>query len=234
MKININNAVPSLLDTSTITNAIAKDMNDNMTTVKIEKRQSLFPTNNSAFHLTKIPQKNQENTENVRLNIAYNKAKDAARVVRRLEYSYSMRVNILLSKPIFQKNAKIIQKWYRSMRFIKVNTPKVVKLQAFVRGMIIRKAFNDVRDLYERILPFIKEIDKILSRRFVKIFFEKMIPQFGILTLIKLAKIKNNKIINALSKFRKDQILKRERYSLSTIKKKNVVIQKNYLITKQN
>ena len=38
-------------------------MNDNMTTVKIEKRQSLFPTNNSAFHLTKIPQKTQENTE---------------------------------------------------------------------------------------------------------------------------------------------------------------------------
>ena len=37
------------------------------------------------------------------LDYTFNKAKDAARVVRRLEYSYSMRVNILLSKPIFQK-----------------------------------------------------------------------------------------------------------------------------------
>lgn len=39
--------------------------------------------------------------------MAFNKAKDAARVVRRLEYSYSMRVNILLSKPIFQKMRKL-------------------------------------------------------------------------------------------------------------------------------
>ena len=219
----------SILD-KTMKNEMEKNgyiIGEDNNTVRIEKRESLFPTKDGKprgiFTLTKIPQKNDdddENAGNIRLKMAFNKAKDAARVVRRLEYSYSMRVNILLSKPIFQKNAKIIQKWYRSMRFIKVNTPKVVKLQAFVRGMIIRKAFNDVRDLYERILPFIKEIDKILSRRFAKIFFEKMIPQFGILTLIKLAKIKNNKIINALSKFRKDQILKRERYSLSTIKKK--------------
>ena len=195
-------------------------------TVRIEKRESLFPTKDGKprgiFTLTKIPQKSDddENSGNIRLKMAFNKAKDAARVVRRLEYSYSMRVNILLSKPIFQKNAKIIQNWYRSMRFIKINTPKIVKIQAFVRGMMIRKAFKEVRDLYERILPFIKEIDKILSKRFAKIFFNKLIPRFGIHTLIKLAQIRNNKIINALSQFHKKQKTLKDNYSLSTKIKK--------------
>ena len=191
-------------------------------TLRIEKRESLFPTKDGKprgiFTLTKIPQKNDDddNTGNIRLKMAFNKAKDAARVVRRLQYSYSMRVNILLSKPIFQKNAKIIQNWYRSIKFIKINTSKIVKIQAFVRGMMIRKAFNEVRNLYERILPFLYEIDKIISRKFAKLFFDKLIPRFGLRTIIKLAKIKNNKIINALSKFAAKQKIKREIYSLST------------------
>ena len=175
-------------------------------TVRIEKRESLFPTKDgkqrSIFTLTKIPQKTgDENNGNIRLKMAFIKAKDAARVVRRLQYSYSMRVNILLSKPIFQKNAKIIQNWYRSIKFIKINTPKIVKIQAFVRGMMIRKAFKEVRNFYERILPFIYEIDKIISRKFAILLFDKLIPRYGLHTIIKLAKIKNNKIINALSKY---------------------------------
>ena len=175
-------------------------------TVRIEKRESLFPTKDgkqrSIFTLTKIPQKTgDENNGNIRLKMAFIKAKDAARVVRRLQYSYSMRVNILLSKPIFQKNAKIIQNWYRSIKFIKINTPKIVKIQAFVRGMMIRKAFKEVRNFYERILPFIYEIDKIISRKFAILLFDKLIPRYGLHTIIKLAKIKSNKIINALSKY---------------------------------
>ena len=214
----------SILDKN-IQNEMEKNgyiIGEDSNTLRIEKRESLFPTKDGKprgiFTLTKIPQKNDDddNTENIRLKMAFNKAKDAARVVRRLQYSYSMRVNILLSKPIFQKNAKIIQNWYRSIKFIKINTPKIVKIQAFVRGMMIRKAFNEVRNLYERILPFIYEIDKILSRKFAKLFFDKLIPRFGLRTIIKLAKIKNNKIINALSKFAAKQKIKREIYSLST------------------
>ena len=190
-------------------------------TVRIEKRESLFPTKDgkprSIFNLTKIPQKTgDDSNENIRLKMAFNKAKDAARVVRRLQYSYSMRVNILLSKPIFQKNAKIIQNWYRSIKFIKINTPKIIKIQAFVRGMMIRKAFKEVRNLYERILPFIYEIDKIISRKFAILLFDKLIPRYGLHTIIKLTKIKNNKIINALSKYLTNQKLKKDIYSLST------------------
>ena len=218
----------SILDKN-IQNEMEKNgyiIGEDTNTLRIEKRESLFPTKDGKprgiFTLTKIPQKtDDDNTGNIRLKMAFNKAKDAARVVRRLQYSYSMRVNILLSKPIFQKNAKIIQNWYRSIKFIKINTPKIVKIQAFVRGMMIRKAFNEVRNLYERILPFIYEIDKIISRKFAKLFFDKLIPRFGLRTIIKLSKIKNNKIINALSKFATKQKIKREIYSLSTkVKKK--------------
>ena len=213
----------SILDKN-IQNEMEKNgyiIGEDNSTVRIEKRESLFPSKDGKpkgiFTLTKIPQKtDDENLGNIRLKMAFNKAKDAARVVRRLEYSYSMRVNILLSKPIFQKNAKVIQNWYRSMRFIKINTPKIIKIQAFVRGMMIRKAFKEVKNLYSKDLPFIKDIDKILSRRYAKIFFDKIIPRFGIKTLIELAKIKNNKIINALSRFFKKQKIKRENFSAST------------------
>ena len=212
----------SILD-KTVQNEMEKNgyiIGEDNNTVRIEKRESLFPSKDGKpkgiFTLTKIPQKTEENSGNVRLKMAFNKAKDAARVVRRLEYSYSMRVNILLSKPIFQKNAKIIQNWYRSMKFIKINTPKILKIQAFVRGMMIRKAFREVRQIYEKDLPFIKEIDKIISRRYAKIFFDKLIPRFGIRTLIKLSKIRNDKIINALSRFMKKQKYIRETFSLST------------------
>ena len=212
----------SILD-KTVQNEMEKNgyiIGEDNNTVRIEKRESLFPSKDGKpkgiFTLTKIPQKTEENSGNVRLKMAFNKAKDAARVVRRLEYSYSMRVNILLSKPIFQKNAKIIQNWYRSMKFIKINTPKIVKIQAFVRGMMIRKAFREVKRLYEDDLPFIKKIDKIISRRYARIFFDKLIPRFGIKTLIKMSKIENNKIINALTRYYKKQKFMRENFSLST------------------
>ena len=211
---NLNKAVPSLLDTSTITNAIAKDINDN-TTVKIEKRQSLFPTNNTAFHLTKIPQKTQENTENVRLNIAYNKAKDAARVVRRLEYSYSMRISILLSKPVFQKNAKIIQNWWRTLMFIKKNKGKIVNFQRYYRGHLARRAFYDCKKLYFKIIPFISTVDKIISRKCCLLVFNILVPNFAMLKNYNLMKPRIDKINYYLKKFAKNQQYIRE---IKTIK----------------
>ena len=128
--------------------------------VKMDKRESLYSSQDSnpkgTFMLTKIPQKTEENTQNRRLNIAFNKAKDAARVVRRLEYSYSMRVKILLSKPIFQKNAKVIQNWWKTVNLGKKYLPQILKLQAYIRGTMIRKAFKDVKHTYYYKLPFLK------------------------------------------------------------------------------
>ena len=63
------------------------------------------------------------------------------------------------------------------MKFIKLNTPKIIKIEAFVRGMMIRKAFKDVINLYYHYLPFLKIIDKILSRRYAKFFKDKLISK---------------------------------------------------------
>ena len=41
--------------------------------------------------------------------MSYSKAKDAARVVRRLEYSINMTLNMMYSKPIHKK----MQKWFK-------------------------------------------------------------------------------------------------------------------------
>ena len=170
--------------------------------IKIEKRESLFPNENTTFQLTKIPQKTEENTQNRRLNIAFNKAKDAARVVRRLEYSYSMRVNILLSKPIFQKNAKVIQNWWKSVLFIKRNSKKIIKLQAYARGAMIRKAFKECKKRYEYIFPFLKEIDMIISRRKLKIYLDRIVKKYAIKKLIRLAIDKMIMVRNALNRFK--------------------------------
>ena len=216
----------SILDKS-VQNELEKSgciIGEDNNTIIIQKRESLFPSQNNqkGFSLTKIPQKAPDSNENnIRLNIAFNKAKDAARVVRRLEYSYSMRVNIMLSKPIFQKNAKIIQNWWRSIKFIKSNTPKLIKIQAYMRGMLIRKAFKDVCNLYKKQLPFIEAIDKIFSRRSAKFFFDKIIPRYGLLNIINLAKVENQKIIDALKRhYKKQEINKKNNIIFIWIKKK--------------
>ena len=233
-KTNVDTNKGNNLYASIFQNEIEKNgfiIGEDNNTVRIEKRESLFPSRDGkpkgTFTLTKIPQKTDDNTGNIRLKMAFNKAKDAARVVRRLEYSYSMRVNILLSKPIFQKNARIIQNWYRSMKFIKKNTPKIIKIQAFVRGMLIRKAFREVLALYQYYLPFLKVIDKILSRQYAKIFFDKLMSRYGIRILIKLAKIKCKKIINAFKRYHKKMEFLRKNYSVSTKFKKKCVFTRN-------
>ena len=232
-KANIDKKEGDNLYASIFQNEIEKNgfiVGEDNNTVRIEKRESLFPSRDGkpkgTFTLTKIPQKTDDNTGNIRLKMAFNKAKDAARVVRRLEYSYSMRVNILLSKPIFQKNAKIIQNWYRSMKFIKINTPKILKIQAFVRGMMIRKAFFEVFILYKKYLPFLKEIDKNLSRRYAKIFIDKLVSRFGIRFLVKLSKIQCNKIIYALRRYLNRMNFIRHHYSFGTKLKKKCVFTK--------
>ena len=115
------------------------------------------------------------------------------------------------------------------MKFIKLNTPKIIKIEAFVRGMMIRKAFKDVINLYYHYLPFLKIIDKILSRRYAKFFMDKLISKYGIRVLIKLAKIQCYKIINALIAYRRKQNFIRRHLSFGTkFKKKCVYIKTIY------
>ena len=194
------------------------EINNKSNIIKLDRRESLFSSQDSnppgTFVLTKIPEKTEANTQNRRLNIAFNKAKDAARVVRRLEYSYSMRVKILLSKPIFQKNAKIIQNWWKTMVLNKNYKPQIIKMQSYIRGAMIRKAFKEVKHTYLYKIPFLREIDRIISRRKLKIYFDKMVSKFGILKLINVTKNYSDKIQNSLENFKNKKQFMRENHLL--------------------
>ena len=169
--------------------------------------------------LTKMPQKTEENTRNKILNIAFNRAKDAARVIRRLEYSYGMRTNIIFSKQIYQKNAKVIQDWWKNIIFLKKNGKEILKIQAFVRGNMIRKAFKESKNTYFNQLPFLKVVDKILSRRILKIHFDKIVQKYGILKLYNRTLPYVNKVKYALERFRNKMQFLRKFHMFYTPKK---------------
>ena len=208
---------------SSIFDKSISEINNKSNIIKLDRRESLFSSQDSnppgTFVLTKIPEKTEANTQNRRLNIAFNKAKDAARVVRRLEYSYSMRVKILLSKPIFQKNAKIIQNWWKTMVLNKNYKPQIIKIQSYIRGAMIRKAFKEAKHTYLYKIPFLREIDRIISRRKRKIYFDKMVKKFGILKLLNITKSYSDKIENSLENFRNRKQFMRENHLLYFPKK---------------
>ena len=210
--------------TSLLDKSISYLNNNDSNLLKLEKRESLFSSQDisppmGTFVLTKIPEKTEENTNNRRLNIAFNKATDAARVVRRLEYSYSMRINLLLSKPIFQKKAKVIQNWWKDVTFSKKNIKQVLKLQAYVRGAMIRKAFKEVKHTYLYKIPFLREIDRIVSRRKLKIYLDKLAAKYGILKLLNITKPYSDRIGRALQNFKNKKKFFRENHLLFCPKK---------------
>ena len=169
--------------------------------------------------LTKMPQKTEENTRNKILNIAFNRAKDAARVIRRLEYSYSMRTNIIFAKQIYQKKAKVIQDWWKNMVFFKKNKKEIIKLQAFIRGCMIRKGFKEAKNTYFNQLPFLKAVDKVITRRKIKIYFDKIIQKHGLLKLLNETMPYFNKINFALQRFKNKMQFKRKYHMFFTPKK---------------
>ena len=169
--------------------------------------------------LTKMPQKTEENTRNKILNIAFNRAKDAARVIRRLEYSYGMRTNIIFSQQVFQKNAKVIQDWWKNVLFFKKNRKEIIKIQAFIRGNMIRKAFEESKNIYFNQLPFLKVVDRVFSRRKLKIFFDKIVQKHGILKLLNRTMPYLDKVKYALERFKNKMQFKRKFHMFYTPKK---------------
>ena len=209
LSMDYDSQLTSLLDKSNMSDSIKG---------KGDRRATIIQSKGN-FILTKIPQQTEENTQNKLLNIAFNKAKNAARVIRRLEYSYSMRVNILLNKPFFQNNAKVIQGWWKNVVFMKKNANEIYKLQAYMRGTMIRKAFKEVKETYFHILPFIRTIDQIISRRKVRFCFHRMIQRCGMLKLINITKPFCARISRALESFSNKRKFMRENHMFFVPKK---------------
>lgn len=182
-----------------------------------EKQTPLLNSSSmTSLYLTKIPQKIKDES-NLQLDMAYSKAKDAARVVRRLEYSYNMKLSMMYSKPIHKKSAKIIQAWWRYISFQNKNKANVLKIQKVFRGYNSRKAFENTVDLHQRILPFLSTVDKIISRKTCELVFDKLIPKYAYLKIFHIIKPKALYIIKQMNAFSKQQ--KMNRYSKTLFKK---------------
>ena len=182
-----------------------------------EKQTPLLNSSSmTSLYLTKIPQKIKDES-NLQLDMASSKAKDAARVVRRLEYSYNMKLSMMYSKPIHKKSAKIIQAWWRYISFQNKNKANVLKIQKLFRGYNSRKAFNSTVELHQRILPFLSTVDKIISRKTCEFVFDKLIPKYAYLKIFHIIKPKAMYIIQHMNAFSKQQ--KFNRYSRIISKK---------------
>ena len=189
----------------------------NRNTSRNQKQSKPFPketplfnsTNMTSLFLTKIP-KRVPNESNLQLDLAYSKAKDAARVVRRLEYSYNMKLSMMYSKPIHKKNARVIQNWWRTLQFRKQTNVIIKNIQKYIRGYLSRVSFGNVLHVYRDIVPFLKVIDKIISRRLYINAFHKLLCKYGILKIHRLIKPKAQLIIKHLNEFTKEMELKRQ------------------------
>ena len=170
-----------------------------------EKQTPLLNSSSmTSLFLTKIPKKREDET-NLQIDIAYSKAKDAARVVRRLEYSYNMKLSLMYSKPIHKKSAKIIQAWWRYTAFHNKNKFSLIKIQKVFRGYISRKAFEHTLYIYHKMLPFLSTVDKIISRKICELVFDKLVLRYAALKIFHIIKPKASNIIQHMRRYSKEQ-----------------------------
>ena len=115
-----------------------------------------------------------------------------------------------------------MQEFYKTggkIFFFSRKKKEIIKLQAFFRGCMIRKAFNESKNVYFYDLPFLKLVDKVVSRRRLKIFFDKIVEKFGLLKLLNRTMPYLNKIKFALERFKNKMQFKRKFHMFYTQKK---------------
>lgn len=155
--------------------------------------------NEANKYLTQIPFKS-EDADCKRLEFAYSKAKDAARVVRRLEYSYNMKINCQYNKPIHKLSAKIIQAWWRKIQLDRFRTPFVMKIQKRFRGILSRIAFKHSYYFTKSLLVLFTIHDKA-SQKLCKIAFEELLFKYGLKTINRLVIPKANLAIRRIKSY---------------------------------
>lgn len=167
---------------------------------------SLMPKKSSSPHspmsvskiLTKIP--NKLGGENKRLDYAYTKAKDAARVVRRLEYSYNMKIHLLYLKPYHKANAQVIQKWWRRTIKDRNESPFVLTIQKIFRGRLTRIAFRETLRFIQY-LPFLSILHSKLFDKLNQMTFDDLLFKFGMKTLNSIVIPKSNLLVRTVKSY---------------------------------
>ena len=135
---------------------------------KASKLVTLLPENS----LTPIPKKKDVKDNNIANNYGKKELNDAQRTavfIRRLEYSTSMKRQIIEDKNIKNQLKKInlIQEWWKAMF-------KIIKLQKNLRGFLFRKKLMNNLEHQEKLLQFITEFDNIHSYHLYKQFFDNL------------------------------------------------------------
>ena len=135
---------------------------------KASKIVTLLPENS----LTPIPKKKGVKDNSV-ANIYDKKELDEAQrtavFIRRMEYSTSMKRQIVEDKNAkeFSKKIGLIQQWWKAMF-------KIIKLQKNLRGFFFRKKLMISLEHHEKLLQFITEFDNIHSYHLYKQFMENL------------------------------------------------------------
>ena len=135
---------------------------------KASKIVTLLPENS----LTPIPKKKGVKDNSV-ANIYDKKELDEAQrtavFIRRMEYSTSMKRQIIEDKNVKERENKIrlIQQWWKAMF-------KIIKLQKNLRGFFFRKKLMNNLEHQEKLLQFITEFDNIHSYHLYKQFMENL------------------------------------------------------------
>ena len=135
---------------------------------KASKIVTLLPENS----LTPIPKK-KDVKDNSLANIYGKKELDEAQrtavFIRRMEYSTSMKRQIVEDKNLKEQAKKIalIQEWWKAMF-------KIIKIQKNFRGFLFRKKLMSNLEHQEKLLQFITEFDNIHSYHLYKQFMDNL------------------------------------------------------------
>lgn len=150
------------------------------TKLGIKKNRSSSTIIIQTQNLTKIPIK-RNSRATARLNIEYNKAKNAAVHVRRMEYAYHMEIVTFKFKFECIDKAKIIQCWWRSMQINNMYNFLASRIQCNFRGRMARLAVGDALHIVDDVIPFAFSIENIIFKHKVSKAFQKIYNRFGIM-----------------------------------------------------
>ena len=143
------------------------------TALKIRKRASKIVTLLPENSLTPIPKKegiNKTGFANGYKKKELNDAQRTAVFIRRLEYSTTMKKNLIKEeddKEEKERKIMFIQEWWKTMF-------KIIKLQKNVRGFIFRKKLMDNLEHQEKLYQFITEFDNIYNYHLFRQFMDNL------------------------------------------------------------
>ena len=177
---NLNSTFNNNKNTFLEDEKISVDLENEIKTSTIKFKKNFKTFNNKNNDLTPIPTKKSKSKKD---EIEFISASRASYIIRRIEYSnYVSSGNKFYSKSMLNKiTARIIfiQRWWREMLENNTFIYRIVLIQKFLRGYIIRKAYRMSKYLIKYIIPASKKITFIIFKKLMEKFINFFINKFG-------------------------------------------------------